>query len=252
MRTSRGLQPHWKKGKLHAQTIQNLNQGGSSTASDNTRNCNAVTTLRSGKQFENSRAAYARSVTRRGTNNKKKKNYKKPGISRYLMRPSLRWQKGKMRYQHWMTFHHGKVQLLPLLSRSALLNPNKGKNFNEIGEILRKVTINIPLLDAINQIPSYAKYLKDLCTVKRQLNVRKKAFSTEHVNTVVQHSAPLKLKDPGSPTITCVIGTKVINDALLDLGSSVNLMPYFCVSAAWVGGDEAYCGSPPTCRSIHG
>ena len=107
-----------------------------------------------------------------------------------------------------------------------LTPPNKGKNFIEIGEVLRKVNINIPLLDAINQIPSYAKYLKDLCTVKRQLNVRKKSFATEHVSAIAQHNAPLKLKDPGSPTITCVIGTKVINDALLDLGSSVNLMPY--------------------------
>ena len=42
-----------EKGKLPAQTIQNLNQGGSSTLGENTRNCNAVTTLRSGKQFEN-------------------------------------------------------------------------------------------------------------------------------------------------------------------------------------------------------
>ena len=54
----------------------------------------------------------------------------------------------------------------------------------------------------------------------------RKIFLLKHANTLVQHSAPLKLKDPGSPTITCVIGTKVINDALLDLGSSVNLMPY--------------------------
>ena len=54
----------------------------------------------------------------------------------------------------------------------------------------------------------------------------RKSFSTEYVNTVDQHSAPLKLKDPGSPTITYVMGTKVINDVLLDLGSSVNLMTY--------------------------
>ena len=50
-----------------------------------------------------------------------------------------------------------------------LTQSTKGKNFTEIGEIIRKVTISIPILDAINQIPSYAKYLKDLCTVKRQV-----------------------------------------------------------------------------------
>ena len=42
-----------EKEKLHVQTIQNHNQGGSSTTSDNTKNCNVVTTLQSGKQFEN-------------------------------------------------------------------------------------------------------------------------------------------------------------------------------------------------------
>ena len=102
----------------------------------------------------------------------------------------------------------GTVIAAPFSQRLA--QENKGKVFNEIGEIMRKVTINIPLLDAINQIPSYAKYLKDLCTVNRQLNVRKKSFSTEHVNTVVQHSASLKLKDPGSPTITCVLELRLL------------------------------------------
>jgi hypothetical protein len=33
---------------------------------------------------------------------------------------------------------------------------------------LRKVEINIPLLDAIKQIPSYAKFLKDCCTYKKK------------------------------------------------------------------------------------
>ncbi|RVW42684.1 Retrovirus-related Pol polyprotein from transposon 17.6 [Vitis vinifera] len=79
------------------------------------------------------------------------------------------------------------------------LHGKKGiKNASEILEVLRQVKVNIPLLDMIKQVPSYAKFLKDLCTIKRGLNVNKKAFLTE----------------------------QVVEKALLDLGASVNLLPY--------------------------
>lgn len=37
---------------------------------------------------------------------------------------------------------------------------------------------------------------------------------------------PLKFKDPGSPTISCVIATQLLNKTLLDLGASVNILSY--------------------------
>ena len=43
--------------------------------------------------------------------------------------------------------------------------------------------MNIPLLDMIKQVPNYAKFLKDLCTVKKGLDVNKKAFLTEQVSS---------------------------------------------------------------------
>ncbi|RVW81709.1 Pro-Pol polyprotein [Vitis vinifera] len=71
------------------------------------------------------------------------------------------------------------------------------KNASEILEVLRQVKVNIPLLDMIKQVPTYAKFLNDLCTIKRGLNVNKKAFLTDQWKK-----------------------------ALLDLGASVNLLPY--------------------------
>jgi len=82
------------------------------------------------------------------------------------------------------------------------------------------------LLDAIKHVPSYAKFLKDLCTVKRKLNVKKKAFLAEQVSAILQNNNALKYKDPGCPTISCFIGEHKIERALLDLGASVNLLPY--------------------------
>ncbi|KAH9780933.1 hypothetical protein KPL71_008264 [Citrus sinensis] len=89
-----------------------------------------------------------------------------------------------------------------------------------------EVSVNIPLLDAIKQVPSYAKFLKDICTKKRNIHVQKKVFLTENVSSILQHKIPLKCKDPGSPTISCSIGNHTIENALLDLEASVNLLPY--------------------------
>jgi len=58
----------------------------------------------------------------------------------------------------------------------AMTKQRKVNHNSEIFETFKQVRINIPLLDAIKQVPSYDKFLKDLCTVKRKLNVKKKAF----------------------------------------------------------------------------
>ncbi|RVW74616.1 hypothetical protein CK203_050876 [Vitis vinifera] len=84
---------------------------------------------------------------------------------------------------------------------------------------------SIPLLDMIKQVPTYAKFLKDLCTIKRGLNVNKKAFLTEQVSAIIQCKSPLKYKDPGC-LHSVMIGGTVVEKALLDLGASVNLLPY--------------------------
>jgi hypothetical protein len=46
------------------------------------------------------------------------------------------------------------------------------------------------------------------------------------VSSLIQHNTPPKFKDPGAPTISCIIGQKEIDNALLDLGAGVNLLPY--------------------------
>ena len=102
----------------------------------------------------------------------------------------------------------------------------KGDNMHDIMELFKKVHINIPLLDAVKQVPAYAKFLKDLCTHKRKIQVSKKVFLTENVSSILKYNTPPKFKDPGCPTISCIIGEHTVGRALLDLGASVNLLPY--------------------------
>jgi hypothetical protein len=104
----------------------------------------------------------------------------------------------------------------------------QGEKIQAMMEMFKQVKINIPLLDAIQQVPAYAKFLKDLCTQKRKSrnHIPKKVLLTEHVSSLIQHNTPPKFKDPGAPTISCIIGQKEIDKALLDLGAGVNLLPY--------------------------
>ena len=108
----------------------------------------------------------------------------------------------------------------------ALRKKKSSVNQTEMLEVLRQVKVNIPLLDMIKQVPTYAKFLKDLCTVKMCLNVNKKAFPTEQVSAIIECKTLVKYKDPGCPTISVNIGGISVEKALLDLGASVNLLPY--------------------------
>ena len=102
-------------------------------------------------------------------------------------------------------------------------------------EVFKQVGINIPL-DAIQQIPPYDKFLKDFCTFERTTNVPKKAFLAHQASFVISCPTLIKYKDPGCPTISCQIGDHHIEHALLDLGESVNLLPYSMYEELGLGG----------------
>ena len=114
----------------------------------------------------------------------------------------------------------------PPLFPQALKVKKKAINQTEMLEVLRQVKVKIPLLDMIKQVPTYAKFLKDLCIVKRGLNVDKKAFLTKQVSDIIQCKTLVKYKDLGCSTISVNIRGTCVEKALLDLGASVNLLPY--------------------------
>jgi len=77
---------------------------------------------------------------------------------------------------------------------------------NKIIEIFNQMKINVPLLDAIQQVPSYAKFLKNICTKRRKTNIPKKVFLATYISELLLGPIPVKYKDPGCPTIACTIG----------------------------------------------
>lgn len=114
------------------------------------------------------------------------------------------------------------TNLLPFPPRQR--KPNVDEQFSKFVEVIRKLYVNIPLLDAM-QVPTYAKYLKDILTNKKPLPSTEVIKLTEECSAAILNSPPEKRKDPGHPTIPCTIGTLHFQSALCDLGASVSVMP---------------------------
>ncbi|XP_009782871.1 uncharacterized protein [Nicotiana sylvestris] len=91
-------------------------------------------------------------------------------------------------------------------------------------DILKQVQINIPLVDILQEVPKYAKYIKEIVANKRRLTEFETVALTEECSSRIQSKLPQKLKDPGSFTIQISIGKHAVGQALCDLGASINLM----------------------------
>nr|XP_009784062.1 PREDICTED: uncharacterized protein LOC104232536 [Nicotiana sylvestris] len=93
-------------------------------------------------------------------------------------------------------------------------------------EILKQIHISIPFTDALLQMPSYAKFLKEILSSKRKLEEVSVVMLTEKWSAILQNKIPQKLGDPGSFTISCTLGGVYFEKALCDSGASINLMPF--------------------------
>ncbi|KAL5549092.1 hypothetical protein UlMin_004323 [Ulmus minor] len=97
--------------------------------------------------------------------------------------------------------------------------------FRRFLDVLKQLHINIPLVEALEQMPNYVKFMKDMLTKKRRFGEFETVALTRECSAVLQNKLPPKLKDPGSFTIPCSIGNQYFGKALCDLGASINLMP---------------------------
>ncbi|XP_038891556.1 uncharacterized protein LOC120080942 [Benincasa hispida] len=93
-------------------------------------------------------------------------------------------------------------------------------------EMFKKIQINILLMNAIQQIPRYVKFLKELCTDKRIGKDKERVVVSKNVSDLFKQNMPRKWRDPGMFTLPYIIGNRVIRHAMLDLGAFTNVMPY--------------------------
>ena len=104
----------------------------------------------------------------------------------------------------------------------------KGKleqQFAKFLDIFQKIHINIPFIDALEQTPSYVKFMKNILDNKRKLREYEIVALSEECSVILQKKLPQNLKDLESFTISCSIGNVMFKRALCDQGASINLTP---------------------------
>ncbi|CAN6562565.1 unnamed protein product [Malus baccata var. baccata] len=80
---------------------------------------------------------------------------------------------------------------------SRFLQAKNEEEEKDVIETFRKVHVNILLLDAIKQIPKYAKFFKKLCTTRKRIREKEVVYVSENVSALLQRKLPPKCKDPG-------------------------------------------------------
>ncbi|XP_057426220.1 uncharacterized protein LOC130719619 [Lotus japonicus] len=109
---------------------------------------------------------------------------------------------------------------------NALVKKNLEKQFSKFLEVFKKLQINILFSEALELMPTYAKFMKDILSRRRKLSEESETkMLTEECSAILQKKLPPKLKDPGSFTISVDIEGLAVGRALCDLGASINLMP---------------------------
>nr|XP_016463310.1 PREDICTED: uncharacterized protein LOC107786356 [Nicotiana tabacum] len=92
-------------------------------------------------------------------------------------------------------------------------------------DILSQVHVNLPLIEVLQEVPKYAKYVRDIVANKRRLTESETIALTEECIAREQSKLPPKLKDPGCFIISLAIGKHEVGRAFYDLGIRISLMP---------------------------
>ncbi|XP_060200239.1 uncharacterized protein LOC132628479 [Lycium barbarum] len=79
--------------------------------------------------------------------------------------------------------------------------------------------------ELLQEVPKYAKYIKDVVANKRRWKKFKTVALTKECSSRVRSKISPKWKDLGSFTISITIGKIEVGLTLCDLGASINLMP---------------------------
>ena len=105
-----------------------------------------------------------------------------------------------------------------------LQKAKREEQFSRFLDIFKKIEINIPFSEVINQMPNYAKFLKEILNKKRKIAKEGIVNLSATCSVVIQQKRPAKMKDLGSFTILCSIGNYEFKKALCDSDASINLM----------------------------
>ncbi|KAA3487661.1 hypothetical protein EPI10_031475 [Gossypium australe] len=112
---------------------------------------------------------------------------------------TLRNMENQMSKEHWkaVTLQSGKVEI-----KDGLVNKEEVQlQFKKFLDVLKKLYINIPLVEVLEQMPNYVKFMKDILSKKKRLGEFKIVVLKKKCSVFLLNKLPLKKKDPGEITI---------------------------------------------------
>ncbi|XP_070019610.1 uncharacterized protein [Nicotiana sylvestris] len=126
-------------------------------------------------------------------------------------------------------------RVIPAPSPRRLVKQKKEDQYKKFREMLRQIQLDVPLMDALREMPGCAKTMKDLMSRKFDFQDLSTVTLTQTCSAVVTRPMAQKMSDPGSFTIPCTIGSYVFAKALRDLGTNINLMPLAVYTKLCIG-----------------
>nr|XP_009764002.1 PREDICTED: uncharacterized protein LOC104215798 [Nicotiana sylvestris] len=114
-----------------------------------------------------------------------------------------------------------------------LENQKNENQFKKFIEMMKSLSINVPLVEALEQMLGYARFIKDLVTKNRSMDCE--TIKMTHQVSVVVHLMAPNLEDPDAFTIPRTIRSANFAKALCNLGASINLMPYSVFKTLGIG-----------------
>ncbi|GJW48918.1 hypothetical protein Tco_0080564 [Tanacetum coccineum] len=127
--------------------------------------------------------------------------------------------------------HYVEPYVPPILFPNRLKQHVEEALVHKTMESLKKIRINRTLLKEIRQMENYPKYIKDLVANKQLTKEDDEVSMNPRCSALLQNQLPPKENDPGSFILPCSIGRLDFNNALADLGASINIMPFPCLNA---------------------
>ncbi|XP_049355216.1 uncharacterized protein LOC125819833 [Solanum verrucosum] len=108
--------------------------------------------------------------------------------------------------------------------RQRLVKMTEEGKYRRFITMLKQLSINVLLIEALEQMHGYAKFMKGLVTKKRAINF-KNDERVQHCSVIATRSLERKKRDPGAFTISCTIWILLFVKALCDFGANINLIP---------------------------
>nr|XP_009775480.1 PREDICTED: uncharacterized protein LOC104225399 [Nicotiana sylvestris] len=115
-------------------------------------------------------------------------------------------------------------ELIPPPYPKRLAKQKKDDQYRKFMEMLGQIQLNVPLMDAWRERPSYTKMMKDMMSRKFDFQDMSTLTLTQTCSAVVTRPMAKILSYPGTFTIPRTIGSYSLAKALCDLGASINLI----------------------------